>query len=128
MKNNEKKLEAVLSLPGPKRYSHFIIVAADQRRVWGLFLNGWALAGTDEAGEAFPLWPAEEFAMRCAVGEWAEHSPRDIDLETLFEVLIPKLKESGTSIAVFPTPLQEGVMPDFSLLENDLRDELSRIE
>jgi hypothetical protein len=128
MKTNEKKIAAVLALPGPKRYSHFIKVAADQRKVWGLFRDGWALAVTDDGKRAFPLWPAEEYARQCAVQEWRDYTPREIDLDTLFEVLIPKLRDSGDIVAVFPTPCQRGVIPEVEVLVADLRHELGRIE
>jgi hypothetical protein len=128
MKINPKQLEAVLALPGPKRYATFIKVAADQRCVWGLFSEGWALAATNEGSQAFPLWPASEYAVRCASGVWAGYTPREIDLDTLFENLLPKLQETGTLAAVFPTPSEKGVTPDLRTLESDLRSELSKIE
>ena len=128
MKINPKQIEAVLALPGPKRYAHFIKVAADQRRVWGLFSDGWALAGTDDGKEAFPLWPAIEYAERCCSGSWAGYQPREIDLDTLFENLLPRLLDSGTLAAVFPTPADKGVTPDLRQFESDLRDELAKIE
>lgn len=128
MRIDDKKREAVLALPGPKRYSHFIKVAADQRRVWGLFSDGWAMAGTDEGRHAFPLWPAAEYALSSALEEWEGYEPREIDLNTLFEVLLPRLREAGDLVAVFPTPLQKGVFPDLGVLEEDLRRELDRIE
>ena len=46
MKITNKQIEAVLKLDGPKRYSYFIKVAADQRSIWGLYDEGWALAAT----------------------------------------------------------------------------------
>ena len=54
-----KQVESVLRLPGPKRYEHFIKQVADREEGRGLDSDGWALAGTDEGEEAFPLWPAE---------------------------------------------------------------------
>ena len=128
MKINPKQIEAILALPGPMRYSHFIKVAADQRKVWGLFSDGWALAATDDGEQAFPIWPANEYAALCNLDAWANYQPREIDLDALFEDLIPKLEESRTLIAVFPTPSNEGVTPDLKQLEADLRLELSRIE
>jgi len=128
MKITSKQFEAILALPGPKRYAHFIKVAADQRRVWGLFSDGWALAGTNDDQQAFPIWPASEYAVHCSSGIWAGYQPREIDLDTLFENLIPKLKESGTLVAVFPTPASKGVVPDLKQFEVDLREELAKIE
>jgi Protein of unknown function (DUF2750) len=128
MKISAKQIEAILALPGPKRYAHFIKVAADQRRVWGLFSDGWALAGTSDGREVFPLWPAREYAELCAFGSWAGYEPREIDLDTLFERLIPKLAESGTLVGVFPTPADKGVTPDLNQFEADLNEELAKIE
>jgi hypothetical protein len=128
MKINPKQMEAVLALTGPKRYSHFIKVAADQRKVWGLFAEGWALYATDSGEEAFPIWPAEEYAARCKTGDWTKYPPREIDLDSLFDELIPKFKASGTLVAVFPTPPDKGITPTLEQLEAELRQELSRIE
>jgi hypothetical protein len=128
MKINPKQIEAVLTLPGPKRYAHFIKVVADQRYVWGLYSDGWALVGTDDGKQAFPLWPAREYAERCICGEWSGYQPREIDLDTTFECLFPKLMASGTEVAIFPTPVQKGVIPGLKQLESDLREELEKIE
>jgi Protein of unknown function (DUF2750) len=128
MEINEKKLNAIMSLPGPKRYSHFIKVAADQRKVWGLFDDGWALVQTDQGQRAFPIWPAADYARQFAVDEWKTYAPKEIDLDTLLDVLIPKLRESGDLVAVFPTPNQKGVFPSLGVLSTDLRQELTRIE
>jgi hypothetical protein len=128
MKINEHQLKAVLALSGPQRYAHFIKVAADQRKVWGLFSEGWALAETNNGDKVFVLWPAQEYAKLCAVGEWLNYKIREIDLDTLFEVLIPKLKEANTLVGVFPTANERGITPDLSQFEADLRNELAKIE
>jgi len=121
-------MEGVMALPAAKRYSHFIKVAADQRKVWGLYSDGWALAETAVGQRVFPVWPAREYAELCARDHWSGYEAREIDLDTLFEILIPKLKESGTVPGIFPTPNEKGVTPDFSQLESDLRNELTKIE
>jgi hypothetical protein len=128
MKLNEKKMQSVLNLPAPKRYAHFIKVAADQRRVWGLFSDGWALAETSDGQRAFAMWPAQEYALLCARGDWSGYEAREIDLDTLLEVLIPKLQESSTLAGVFPTPSEKGITPDLDQIKADLRNELAKIE
>lgn len=128
MNNKEIKLRAVTALEGPKRYSHFIKVAADERMVWGLYQDGWALAGDSNGSEAFALWPAREYASQCATDAWEGYEPREIDIDTLFEILLPKLRLSKTAVAVFPTPGDKGVLPSLEVFESDLRHELSRIE
>lgn len=128
MKITQQQFEAVLKLPGAKRYAHFVKVAADQRQVWGLFSAGWALATTNEGKKVFPVWPALEYAKACAVEQWAGFEARPIDLDTLFQNLLPKLAETSTAIGVFPTPQEKGVTPDSKQFEEDIRTELARIE
>ena len=128
MKINQKKLEAVLALPGPARYSHFIKVAADQRKVWGLWDEGWAMAKTDNGESVFPFWPAEEYAKACAVAEWSNYKPSEINLDVLFDELLPDFGRQGILAGVFPTPCSQGVTPELKLFESDLRQELGRIE
>lgn len=128
MKFTHQKVLAITNLPGPDRYSHFVKVAADLRSVWGLYQDGWALMRDSDGNSYFPLWPAEPYAAQCAASEWAGYQPREIDLDDLFDALIPKLLESDTGVAVFPTPGERGVTPAIEMLETDLRAELSRIE
>lgn len=128
MKVTPEKLAAVLGLAAPKRYSHFIKVAADQNCVWGLYSDGWALMGTDDGEQVFPVWPAEAYAAACAEGRWSGYEPRAIDLSSLFDELLPSLRRTGTLFGVFPTPADRGITPSISQVEEDLRAELSRIE
>lgn len=128
MKISEIKLNSILKLSGPERYSHFVKVAADQRKVWGLYDDGWALYGTDDGREAFAIWPAQEYAEKCAVSEWGNYTPRIIPVDDLLQILVPKIKAEGGLFAVFPTPNQQGVLPDLDALTQDLVEELSRIE
>lgn len=128
MRLTQKQIAAVVALPGPKRYSHFIKVAADQNRVWGLFSDGWALAATSAGQDVFPLWPAAEYAQLCAAGVWSGYAPREIPLDESFQALLLRLRETGTSLGVFYTPTDQGVIPTYDEFESDLKSELSRIE
>ncbi len=128
MKITQKQIEAIIALPGPKRYEHFIKVAADQGCVWGLYSDGWALAGTGEGEPVFPLWPAREYAALCAFGEWSGYEPKEIDLDELFEGLLPSLKERKTLLGIFYTPSDKGVLPTVDEFEHDLREELSKYD
>lgn len=102
MANKPQKLAAVIALPGPKRYDHFIKTAADQRKVWGLYEKGWALMGSAHGQQLFALWPAPEYAALKATGDWAHYAPREIDLDDLLDRLLPELRVDGTGVAVFP--------------------------
>ncbi|MEW6349323.1 MAG: DUF2750 domain-containing protein [Thermodesulfobacteriota bacterium] len=131
MRITKKQIEAILALPGPKRYSHFIKLAADQNMVWGLYSEGWALAGTDDQSnqnEVFPIWPAREYAALCATGIWEGYCPREISLDDLLNGLIPRLKDTGRLLGVFYTPNDKGVLPSFDQFVADILSERARIE
>jgi hypothetical protein len=125
---NLKQIEAVLKLPAPKRYDHFIKVVADRQLAWGLYADGWALAATSAGTLVFPLWPAKEYAELSAVGNWFGYSPRGIDMEDLLEGLLPSLGEQETVLGIFPTPEDKGVLPETATFESDLRNELAKFE
>ena len=123
MKVSPKQMEAVLALPGIKRFEHFIKVIADWQEVWGLYQDGWALAAADGT-TVFPLWPAKEYAQVCAANEWAGYEPRSISLSDLTEILLPKLKLDGVLPGVFFTPTSKGVTPSVDELKSALEAEL----
>lgn len=124
MKVNPRQMEAVLALPGIKRFEHFIKVIADWQEVWGLYQDGWALAAADDGAAIFPLWPAKEYAQVCAANEWAGYEPRSISLIDFTEALLPKLKLDGVLPGVFFTPTSKGVTPSVDDLKSALEAEL----
>ncbi|MDW9479013.1 DUF2750 domain-containing protein [Sinorhizobium meliloti] len=124
MKVSPRQMEAVLALPGVKRFEHFVKVVADWQEVWGLYQDGWALAVADDGTTVFPLWPATEYAQLCALNEWKGFEPRAISLGDLREVLLPKLKLDGVLPGVFFTPTSKGVMPSVDELMAALEAEL----
>ena len=121
-----KQIEAVLALSGPRRLEHLIKVVADREEAWGLYDDGWALAGTDAGQEAFLLWPAEEYAALCATDTWANYKPKAIPLDDLVGLLLPKLQARGTLIAAFLTPEVAGVTLEANHLLSMLEVELER--
>jgi len=124
----QQQIEAVLKLEGPARYDHFIKVVADRGQAWGLHCDGWALAGEAEGIPVFPLWPAKEYAELCAAGDWSGYQPQAIDVDDIFDGLLPSLRERNTLLGVFPTPEGKGVVPDLEDFERDLTTELARLE
>jgi len=123
-----KQIESVVRLPGPKRYEHFVKQVADWEEAWGLYSDGWALAGTSEGQRVFPLWPAHEYAEQCATGDWSGYSPKVISLDDLLNVLLPRLSGDGDLTGVFYTPDDKGVTVDAAQLLNDLKAEAEKYE
>ena len=116
MKINPKQFEAVLALPGNKRFEHFVKVVVDRETAWGLYEGGWALAADDVGTPVFPLWPAEEYARACATNEWSAYQPRSIELSRLTSELLPRLRDDGVLPGVFFTPTSQGVTPSVDVL------------
>lgn len=128
MRISSQQVRAIIALPASKRYSHFVKVVADQRAVWGLYNQGWALARTTDGREVFPVWPAREYADPCASEIWAGFSPRKIELDDFIEGLLPDLKKKGVELGVFYTANDQGVLADLEQLKLDVRCELAKIE
>ncbi len=126
---NEKEIEAVLELEGPKRYAHWIKKVADQQEVWSLWHEcGWALAGDDAGHELVPVWPHSKYAILSAVGVWADYEAKSIPLEAWLTRWIEGIERDHRLVAVFPTPKDKGVVAEPRRLERDLRKELSQYE
>lgn len=123
---SSKEIENVLRLSGPKRYSYFIKFICDVEKAWGLYEDGWVLMGDNQNKILFPIWPAKIYAQLCILEGWKHYQPRAIPLEDLTSLLIPSLIEDNKGIAIFPTPENQGVLPTFAQLQEDLNEELSK--
>lgn len=127
MKANQKEIEAVSALPGPKRYEHFIKVVADREEVWGLYNEGWALAATNESNQAvMPVWPKREYAEHCSNADWHGFKPKSICLYEFIDEMIPGLNKEGIAICVFYLPTDKGIIPTIDQLLADLDRELEK--
>jgi len=121
-----RQLQAVVMLPGPRRYAYFIGRVAETGVVWSLYRQGWALAKKEDGTLVFPLWPDSEFAQVCADHEWTGYAPHSFALDELLDELLPQLAQDGIVTGVFYTPGARDVMPTAGLLRTDLQDELRR--
>ena len=125
---SKKEIESVLKLDGPHRFEYFIKHVVDEEQAWGLWSDGWALMDDADKLSVFPLWPALEYAQRCAIGQWADYQPRNIALVSLLDELAPKLKNKGIQVGAFPTPDGKGVKLGSEELCRALRDEMRKYE
>lgn len=126
LKINQKQIESVLKLDAPQRYAHCLKRIADCEEAWGLYQDGWALAGDEGGNKIFPLWPAEEYAALCAVELWESYKPEPIPLAELTEELLPSLEKEDILLGVFYTPENKGVVVTTEEFVNHLNYELSR--
>ena len=125
---NPREIDAVLKLPAPARYEHFIKRVVDSGEAWGLWNDGWAMGSTDVGQPTFPLWPAKEYAELSAKEHWANFSPVPISLEDLVDELLPKLEEDGVQPSIFRVPTGDATMPLIHQVVKDLRTEMGRYE
>lgn len=123
---SQKQIEAILNLPAPKRYSHFVKKVVGWKKVWALFDDGWAMSETDNGELVFPLWPEIEYAELCISGKWESYKPVAIELDEVLDSLIPMLRERGILPGVFFTLSNGSINVAVDELERDLREELSR--
>lgn len=105
---SDAQLRAVLELPPSRRHAWFLQRVRESGEVWGLYMEGWALAFDEEERDVLPLWPTDATARLCATHLWEGFEPRRIPLAELVEQLLPELAEEGISVGVFFTPRGQG--------------------
>jgi hypothetical protein len=93
-----------------------------------LYNDGWALAGTDDKRTVFPVWPAEDYALLCAKGNWEGFSPESIPLDQFLNELLPQLQQDGLIVGIFPTPDDNGITISFEEFDEEIRNEFSKYE
>ena len=123
---NAKQMEAVLKLPAPVRYSHFIKKVVGWGKMWGLYSDGWAMSDAPDGKAVLPLWPERAYAERMIAGEWSTYEPRSIEIDEALDRMIPMLRERGILPGVFFDAELGSVDCTLDELENDLRAELSK--
>jgi hypothetical protein len=102
-KVNDKELESVLKLPGPKRYQYFISKITDWKELWSIGDNDeWALVGDDSGNELVPVWPAERYAAVFCVGQWQGQQPQRLFIDHWLDKWVPGLIRDGRKVVIFP--------------------------
>lgn len=125
---SEKEIESVVVLSPDKRYKYFLNKVADTGFVWGLYEDGWALAGDIENRQLIPLWPTKEYAMLCAKDIWKNYRPKSIEIHEFLDDLMKDLELANISLAVFYTPEDRGVIVKYENFSHDMLRELAKIE
>lgn len=98
---NQKEFEAVIKLPGEKRYEYFIKKVADYEELWGLYNDGWAMIADDNNNEMIPFWPKKEFAEYCAIDDWKGYKAESIDLYEFMDNLLQDMKTDNIKASIF---------------------------
>jgi len=106
------------------RYRQFLKLAVENKLVWGLFRDGWALSRDEKGQTAFPLWGERELAERSAKGPWQGYESAEIPLEDLLDQLLPQLARDGLKASISPTSDEALLAPSIAQLILDLEHEL----
>lgn len=123
---DQLEISSLIKQSPQNRYEYFIKRIADDEAVWGLYDNGWALAGSSEGNTVFPLWPAMEYAALCSNGNWENYKPDRMSLKEFLDELLPELKKDSVDLGVFYTPEENGVVVTTEQIRFDLMAELEK--
>ena len=125
---SETEFDVVSALPGEKRYEYFVKKAADWDAVWALGDEDTFTGAADAEGRTLlPVWPHRSFAEACALDEWKNATPVELDLSEFKDVL-EDLRDKGSLVAVFQTPDGKAVHVDPGRLVDDLAEEVAKYE
>ncbi|WP_320200625.1 DUF2750 domain-containing protein (plasmid) [Agrobacterium sp. rho-13.3] len=113
-----------------QRYWYFIRKIVDFEEVWTLKGDsGWlTVRDLTSGGLGAPFWPELDFALECAEGEWEGATPERIALGTFKEKWIPRLKNDGIFISVFPIQSGKTINRCPQKLLLDVKSEIRRYE
>ena len=128
-KLSDKEYAAVIALPAPERYGHFVRQVADWKEIWSLkAASGWVAMSSSDGHECLPVWPHSRYAHAFAEGEWEGAEPTAIPLDHWIEKWTPGMTRDGRMVAVFPTTAERGIVVTPERLYDDLREELAQYE
>jgi hypothetical protein len=122
----EQEVTAVCSLSADERVEYFIKRAVGYEEVWGLKEDGWKLSANSSGLKVFQVWPFDDYAKLCCVGEWAGCVPASMPLDLFLDTFVPNLNDQRIAVGVFYTPSDAGVlMPPYDLAKRmrDYEDE-----
>lgn len=101
------------------RYRQFIERLIIQRKVYGLYTDGWAICATPTGQKAFPLWQDSQLARLCQKDVWANYQIEEVHLKSVIEKLIPYNREHDLIMSLNLTPDGQNILvkPDKFLLD-----------
>ena len=87
------------------------------------------MVGDEDGNHIFPFWPAKEYANNCAISEWSDYEAKNIPLDDLLNVLLPKLINEKMKVSVFVVPDRLGsIVTHADRLLFDLKKECENYE
>ena len=110
---------AIPTLSANDRYRQFIERLILQRKVFGLYNEGWSLCATPTGQRAFPLWQDNQLARLCQKDVWAAYEIQEVHLQSVLDKLIPFIQEHELILSINLTPDGQNILvkPDKFLLD-----------
>jgi hypothetical protein len=127
MKISDKEIEAVSKLEPLERYQYFMKKVADTEKMYSLVDKEGNFALSDvEINVLFSLWPAPEFALKCAQGAWEGFTVKEITIEDFEDNILDIVSDNNWLINVFSIECKTGFVVDFGEFARDLSHELKK--
>jgi len=119
-----REQRSAIEAPASERYTYFIKHVAEWEEAWGLRDDeGWMAVEGENDVTCFPLWPAEAYARRAAVDEYASMRPTPVPLAELLDEMLPAWEKQNVAISVFWVPPGKGVVVSAAELREALRED-----
>ncbi|EOV9658024.1 DUF2750 domain-containing protein [Cronobacter turicensis] len=127
MNISSQEIDVMFKKNAKERYVYFVKKIADWECAWALGDDTGYITTEDGDGNlSLPLWPAKEYAQKCAVNEWTNLSVKEVSLDELLDQLLPELIEDEIDVVAFMAPDETG-LPTLSAA-NVLKDLLAECE
>lgn len=108
---SSREQRTMTEAPAAERFEYFVERVCEYEEAWGLRDDeGWMAVGGEGDVTCFPLWPAEAYARRAAVDEYAKMRPTPVPLDELVEKMLPAWEKQDVAISVFWVPPGRGVV------------------
>jgi hypothetical protein len=120
------KNENILNMDADERYLYFIRKITDFELIWGLYNEGWAMAGNQLNQEVIVFWPERGFAEICQTGAWKNYKPKEITLADFISKWLPGMEKDNKKAGVFYTPKGQGVVLEPGKILQDINEELKQ--
>lgn len=124
-----KDRDLSLKLSDQQRYQLLVNKVAEYGEIWSLANDeGWVTVRGDDGENCLPIWPHPAYAEQWINGEWADCSPKMVELETWLARWTTGLEQDETLLVVLPNLKEQALLVEPTLLDDDLRAALAERE
>lgn len=100
---NPEQAKSVLALDSSARSTHCLGLIGDWEELWGVRNDeGWLVPCAPDDVQYLPIWPHPEYAQMTADDRFPGYIPERITLSDFMSEWLPRMKEDGVKVGVFP--------------------------